>query len=96
LPFYLRALLFATTGAIGALLAAYATLRRFARGRMAAIAVGAAGPLAALALVRVLERGDAILVAYALVPLSAAIATGVVAAITLLLEGQRRTKRRIV
>jgi len=52
-----------------------------------AFAFGAVGPLAALGLIRVFERGSAPLVAYAVVPL-AAVACTVVAA-----EGTLRLRR---
>jgi hypothetical protein len=54
-----RALLLALTGGAASLLAAYLTLRRMAPRRLGAIAVGAAGPLVALAVLRALERHDA-------------------------------------
>jgi hypothetical protein len=75
LPFLLRAVIFTLAAAACAALAAYAVLRGAVRGRMGAIAVAAAGPLAALGLVRVLERTDAHLALYAAVPLAAAAAT---------------------
>src|SRR5262249_14573913 len=80
LPSWLRALLLALSGILAAALAARAALvRRFApRGRLHAIAVGAAGPLAALAVLRLLERTEAGPIAYLMLPLaSIAAAAGV-------------------
>jgi hypothetical protein len=76
LPPWLRALLLALAGAVAAGVAAHAALvRRFApRGRIHAIVVGVAGPLAALGALRVLERTEAHPSAYVVVPLAGAIA----------------------
>jgi hypothetical protein len=74
LPFALRGLLFAAAGLASAWLAAYASLLGAVRSRAGAIALGASGPLAALAFVRVLERADTRLVVYSLTPLVAAAA----------------------
>jgi hypothetical protein len=54
-----RAVLLALTGATAALLATYLALRGRVRLRLVAVVVGAAGPLAALAWLRALERTDA-------------------------------------
>jgi hypothetical protein len=65
-------LLLALSGAAAAALAAHGALvRRFApRGRLHAIVVGVAGPLAALGALRLLERTEAGPGAYLLVPLA--------------------------
>jgi hypothetical protein len=92
LPSWLRAILLTLSGVLAAALAARAALLRpFApRGRIHAIAVGAAGPLAALAALRLLERTEAGAVAYALVPLSSAVgALGLTYAVRLLLPLER-------
>lgn len=75
LPSPLRAFLLALAASIAAALAAHAALRRrFApRGRLHAILVGAAGPLSALAVLRLLERTDAGAATYLAVPLSCAV-----------------------
>ena len=71
LPAALRALLLALTAWSVASLAAYAVLRRAVRTRLGAILLGAAGPVAALGLLRLLERSDARPLAFALVPVAA-------------------------
>jgi hypothetical protein len=70
LPAGLRALIVALTAWSTAALAAYALLRRpdLERGRLGALVLGASGPLAALAVLRLLERADAAPPAFALVP----------------------------
>lgn len=81
LPAPLRAALFALTAWLAAWLSAYAVLMRGARTRLAAIVIGASGPLAALGTVRWLEQGNAHPTAYVSVPAVcalAAIAAGVV------------------
>jgi hypothetical protein len=59
LPAVMRALLLALTAWAVASVTAYAVLRGAVRARLGAILVGAAGPLAALGLLRLLERADA-------------------------------------
>lgn len=54
-----RAVLLVFTAGGAALLATYLVLRGKVRLRLAAVVVGAAGPLAALGLLRALERTDA-------------------------------------
>jgi hypothetical protein len=71
----LRALLDAVSAAAAATIAAVAALRGVAAGRIAALVLGASGPLAALGAMRALERLDARMPSYALVPLAAALAT---------------------
>lgn len=56
LPAPLRGFVLSLSGIAGAFLAAYMVLRGAARSRMEAFALGAAGPLAALGLMRWLER----------------------------------------
>lgn len=68
LPARLRAPLVAITGWLVASLAAWAVLRRAARTRIGAIALGASGSLAALGLIRLLERADARPLSFLLVP----------------------------
>jgi hypothetical protein len=70
----LRAMLFATTAWLAAWLSAYAVLMRGARTRLAAIVIGASGPLAALGVVRRLEEGSAGVGAFVLVPVACAVA----------------------
>ena len=69
LPAPLRALLFALSAWLASWLAAYAVLRRATSTRAGALVLGAVGPLAALGLVRLLERGEASPPAFVLVPL---------------------------
>jgi hypothetical protein len=75
LPAPLRAVLFSLAAWLAAWLAAYAVLRRAARTRLAAIVLGASGPLAALGSVRMLEQSNAPPVAFAVVPVVCAIAS---------------------
>ena len=74
LPPWLRALLLATTGWLASSIAAYVVLRRAARSRLGALVVGASGPMAALGLLRLLERADASPRAFLAVPLVAGVA----------------------
>lgn len=74
LPAWLRAVLLALTAASVASLAAYGVLRRATRSRLGAFVLGAAGPLVALGLIRLLERADARPAAFALVPVAGALA----------------------
>jgi hypothetical protein len=75
----MRALLSATSGVAAAALAAIAALVGVVRGRIAAIIVGAAGPLAALGVLRALERLDVRPLSYIAMPISAALAVLAVA-----------------
>jgi hypothetical protein len=68
LPAPLRGLLFALSAWLASWLAAYAVLRGATSTRLDALMLGAVGPLAALGLVRLLERADASPPAFALVP----------------------------
>jgi len=71
LPPSWRALLLALTAWSVGLLAAYVVLRRAVRSRAAALVLGAAGPVGALGLLRLLERADARPVVFALLPVAA-------------------------
>jgi hypothetical protein len=79
LPPAMRALVLVLTAWGAAAIAAYAVLRRAARTRAGAIVLGAAGPLAALGLMRALERADARAAAFVAVPLAGCAAASVVA-----------------
>ncbi len=81
LPAWLRALLLAITAWSVSSLAAYGVLRRATRSRLGAVAVGAAGPLAALGLIRLLERADARPSWFVLVPPAAAVMCAVMTAL---------------
>jgi hypothetical protein len=70
----LRALLLAMSAWVASSLSAYGALRSWVRGRIGAIVLGAAGPVAALGLMRALERADAPALAFVAVPLAAAAA----------------------
>jgi hypothetical protein len=90
LPAALRAVLLALTAWACASLAAWAVLRRAAINRLVALALGAAGPLVALGLLRLLERADAHAALFALVPVAAAAAcTSAAAGLTRLRRGKR-------
>jgi hypothetical protein len=70
LPAPLRSFILALAAWLSASLAAYTVLRRAARTRLGVLALAAAGPLAALGLMRLLERQGAHPVAFLLVPLA--------------------------
>jgi hypothetical protein len=74
--------------------AAYAALRRAARTRLGAIVLGAIGPLAALGLLRLLERAGAKAPAFLVLPFAAAACTGACASLLLRLRdtGRAATK----
>jgi len=99
LPPFLRALVVTSSGLLGASAAVYALLRVRRRriGGVAATALGAAGPLAALATLRSLElrvpetNPGAWLFLFALVPLAAAIAVVAVVGVVTLLPETRAT-----
>jgi hypothetical protein len=84
----LRAALFALTAWLAAWLSAYAVLMRGAQTRLAAIVIGASGPLAALGSVRWLEQGNASPAAFFLVPVVCAAGS---IAVTLALPRLRRS-----
>jgi hypothetical protein len=69
-----RALVLGLTAWLSASVAAYVSLRRAAPTRAHALVFGAAGPLAALGLVRLLETSDARPIVFALVPLAGGLA----------------------
>jgi hypothetical protein len=69
-----RALVLGLTAWLSASVAAYVTLRRAAATRAHALVFGAAGPLTALGLVRLLETSDARPALFALVPLAGGLA----------------------
>jgi hypothetical protein len=90
LPALLRAVLFALSAGIASCLAAAFVLRGAASTRLGALTLGAVGPLAALELVRVLERADAAPVAFVLVPVACAAAVVVTAGLLSRLRLPRR------
>jgi len=87
----LRALILASTAFAAASLAAYAVLRHAVRTRIGVLVIGAQGPLAALGLMRLLERLDARPSAFLLVPAVCGACTLATAA---LLVGWRRLRGR--
>jgi hypothetical protein len=90
LPAWLRALLLGVTAWSAASLGTYTVLRHRVRWRVAAIVVGAAGPLAALGLLRLLERADARPASYALLPIAACGLVASAALVPALLSRLRR------
>jgi len=78
-PPWFRAWIIVAAAAAAAFVALEAGLRRLGRGPIAAVAVGAAGPLAALGLMRALERADSSLAGYVLLPILAAAAPAALA-----------------
>lgn len=91
LPPAWRALLLALTAWSAALLAAYLVLRLGVGTRVAAIVLGAAGPVAALGLLRLLERADARPALFVLLPASACALPAALA----LVAGARAELRRL-
>jgi hypothetical protein len=94
LPPWLRALLLAASAWLTASVSAFVVLlRATARraGRLGALAIGASGPLAALGLLRILERADAPARAFVLLPLAAAAACLVMSALLSRLRWPWRT-----
>ena len=99
LPPWLRALVVTASGLAAASAAVFALLelRRRRVGTVAAVAIGAAGPLAALGALRGLEiripevASGAWLFAFLLVPLAAVVAVALAAAVAALLPVARRT-----
>ncbi len=75
LPAAVRALILALSGWIAALAAAWTVLRSGIRSRVAAVIVGVAGPLIALALMRLFERTSAHPLTFAVLPLACAVCT---------------------
>jgi hypothetical protein len=70
LPASLRAVLLAFTAWLASWSAGYAVLRRAARTRLGALSLGAVGPLASLAVLRLLERANASAATFVLVPVA--------------------------
>lgn len=85
-----RALVLGLTAWLSASVAAYVTLRRAARTRAHALVLGAAGPIAALGLVRLLETADVRPIAFALVPLAGGAAALLAGVAVSRLRGRRR------
>lgn len=89
LPPWTRALVMASSTLVCALLGAWGALRRMARTPLAALLVGASGPLAALGVMRALERSDAHTASFLWIVPIAAIAT----LATLLVASRVRARR---
>jgi hypothetical protein len=89
-----RPLVTSLSALVAAMIAAWACLRRFARAPVVALAVGAAGPLAALGAIRSLERLDAPVLSFAAVPVVAAAASGLVVLFAVLLGNRRAASKR--
>jgi TRAP-type C4-dicarboxylate transport system permease small subunit len=70
LPPVARALMLAATGWMAACAGAYAALRGAIRSRIGVLAVGSAGPLAALGLLRIYERAGTAAWTFASVPIA--------------------------
>jgi hypothetical protein len=85
-----RAVLFGLTGFAAAFVAALGVLLRAARGRFGAIVLGASGPLAALALLRALERSGAHAPWFLAMPLVAAALAAVAALVLSRLPARKR------
>jgi hypothetical protein len=85
LPGWLRALLLAATGGSAASVAASLVLARGVRARGVALVIGAAGPLAALGLLRLMERADARPALVAVLPPAACAAEHAIASLAELL-----------
>lgn len=97
----LRALVLVLSGVAAATLSAYCVLVSPLRTRMGVLCFGAAGPLAALAWLRLLERAGASPCAFALVPVAAGVCPVIFARVLVLLrrlQGRNRaatTSRRV-
>jgi hypothetical protein len=85
-----RALLLSSTGFLTAWLAAHSVLRRSIRAVAAVLLVGAAGPVAALGVMRLLERMSAMPLAFFLVPPVAALCTLALGALMALTASRSR------
>jgi hypothetical protein len=88
-----RGLLLAVCALGSACLAVALALARMGRTRFGALLVGAAGPLAVLGLIRLLDRADARPFVYGLLPLAAMAATVAAALLAARLLGRRRSVR---
>jgi hypothetical protein len=91
LPAPLRALVLALTAWLAASFAGYVVLRRAARTRLGVLTLGAVGPLAALGLMRLLERSGAHAASFLVVPVVAGAATWLAA---VLFSRLRQTRLR--
>jgi hypothetical protein len=85
-----RALVLGLTAWLSASVAAYVILKRAAAARAHALVLGAAGPVAALGLLRLLETSDARPIVFALVPVAGAAAALFAGALVSRLRGRRR------
>ena len=85
-----RALVLGLTAWLSASVAAYVILKRAAAARAHALVLGAAGPVAALGLVRLLETSDARPIVFSLVPLAGVAAALFAGALVSRLRGRRR------
>jgi hypothetical protein len=91
LPPWSRALITAASGLSSALIASWSCLRRACRWPIAAIAVGAAGPLSALGTLRALERASATTSTFFVAPVVACAITLLAAAVASRLGSSRRS-----
>lgn len=85
----LRALVLGLTAWLSASVAAFLTLRRNAQTRAHALVLGAAGPIAALGLIRLFETSDARPWVFSVVPLAGCAATLVAGGVASRLRGRR-------
>ena len=88
-----RGLLLAASVLAAACVAVALGLRRAARSRLGALAIGAAGPLAMLGTMRALDRQGTGPLAYLLLPAAAVLATAVIGLLASRLLGRRRSVR---
>ncbi len=89
-----RALVLGFSAWLSACVAAYVILRRAAAARAHALVLGAAGPIAALGLVRLLETSDARPIVFSLVPVAGAGAALFAGLLVSRLRGWRRAATR--
>jgi hypothetical protein len=88
-----RATVMGSSALVCVLLSAWGVLRRMARSPLAVLLVGAAGPLAALGLVRAMERADARTTYFLLVPAIAAMASVLALVVTARIRGRHALHR---
>jgi hypothetical protein len=88
-----RGLVLAVSVLGAACVAVALALRRMARSRLGAFAIGAAGPLAMLGVMRALDRSGAGALAYVLLPAAATLAAAAVGLLASRLLGRRRSVR---
>ena len=88
-----RAVVIVLTAALAALASMFSALTRLAHGTLAAVGVAVAGPLAALAVMRALERADAPASAYFVTPIVAAGASLAIAFFSRALRASKSSKR---